>query len=291
MQSSHQVSPLPVPQTGRAFLEQPRRPGPDCGWRGPARRRGVRGNTAPLRCGSRSRESDPARSRPSRGPGPCCGRRPGASRRRSRPRTASEEVATATSPTASSAAAQGRRRAHLIRRSGSVAGTGADRQDGRASARDPRPGLRPSDSAAMGAFSRHFRTIVSRSRSILGLSVLGRTGSCSRTSRSVSSIGLGAERRAAGQQLEEDRPQGVDVDGRRDRLASALGLLGGHVAGRAHDRAGVGQAGRVEPSTRLARPKSVTSGTHRSPAAARRVPCSRILAGFKSRCRMPRWWA
>ena len=40
----------------------------------------------------------------------------------------------------------------------------------------------------------------------------------------------------------EDRPQAVDVGGRRDRAAAPDGLLGGHVGGRAQDRAGDGQA-------------------------------------------------
>ena len=48
----------------------------------------------------------------------------------------------------------------------------------------------------------------------------------------------GPERRPAGQQLVEDRPQGVDVR-RRARLPGlTAGLLGGHVAGRAHDQVG-----------------------------------------------------
>ena len=61
--------------------------------------------------------------------------------------------------------------------------------------------------------------------------------------------GRAPERRAAGQQLVEDRPQGVDVGERPDLLGLALGLLGGHVAGRAHDRVGPRQAAVARPAT------------------------------------------
>ena len=60
--------------------------------------------------------------------------------------------------------------------------------------------------------------------------------------------GLALERRAAGQHLVEDRPQGVDVGGRPDVPGMAAGLLGRHVAGRAHDLAGLGlPAVRLQP--------------------------------------------
>ena len=50
------------------------------------------------------------------------------------------------------------------------------------------------------------------------------------------------ERGAAGQEFVEVRPQGVDVGGGADVLGPAVGLLGGHVVGRAEDRLGPGQA-------------------------------------------------
>ena len=49
------------------------------------------------------------------------------------------------------------------------------------------------------------------------------------------------ERRPSGQHLVEDRAQGVDVGGRTDLVNSPPRLLGGHVTGRAQDRAGVSQ--------------------------------------------------
>ena len=55
------------------------------------------------------------------------------------------------------------------------------------------------------------------------------------------------ERRAAGQQLVEDRAQGVDVRGRADRLALAPGLLGRHVVGRPEDLTGLRLARLAEP--------------------------------------------
>ena len=55
---------------------------------------------------------------------------------------------------------------------------------------------------------------------------------------------IGPERRLAGQQLVEDHAERVDIDSRRDRLASALSLLGSHVARRPHDRAGRGESAR-----------------------------------------------
>ena len=49
------------------------------------------------------------------------------------------------------------------------------------------------------------------------------------------------ERRAAGEEFVEHRPQRVEVRRRADLLRLPLGLLGGHVAGRAQDRLGRGQ--------------------------------------------------
>ena len=51
---------------------------------------------------------------------------------------------------------------------------------------------------------------------------------------------LSLERRAPGQDLIEDRAQGIGIRGRSDVLGVPAGLLGGHVAGRAHDLTGLG---------------------------------------------------
>ena len=40
-----------------------------------------------------------------------------------------------------------------------------------------------------------------------------------------------------GEQLEQDRPQGIDIGRGADPVELPLGLLGGHVAGSAHDGA------------------------------------------------------
>ena len=93
-----------------------------------------------------------------------------------------------------------------------------------------------------GSFCRHFSAIVSTSR-----------GSARHQPRRRHRLGRldllerlqhrrPPERRAADQQLVQDRPQGVDVGERADLLGLALGLLGGHVAGRAQDRLGRRQA-------------------------------------------------
>ncbi len=50
------------------------------------------------------------------------------------------------------------------------------------------------------------------------------------------------ERGATGQKLVQDRPQRIDIRNRGQLLGFALGLLGRHVAGRSHDRAGAGVA-------------------------------------------------
>ena len=50
------------------------------------------------------------------------------------------------------------------------------------------------------------------------------------------------KRRSAGQALVQDRPERVDVGGRAHDVRSALGLFGGHVAGRAQNGAGRGEA-------------------------------------------------
>ena len=65
---------------------------------------------------------------------------------------------------------------------------------------------------------------------------------CSSVSRTVAPRNGGP----AGQQLVQDRAQGVDVGERPDLLGLALGLLGGHVAGRAQDRVGRRQAASVQ---------------------------------------------
>jgi hypothetical protein len=63
--------------------------------------------------------------------------------------------------------------------------------------------------------------------------------------------GLAEERRAAGEEFVQDRPERVDVDRRADLARLARRLLGGDVAGRPHYRAGlraaVGVLGVVEP--------------------------------------------
>ena len=59
---------------------------------------------------------------------------------------------------------------------------------------------------------------------------------------------LALEWRTAGEHLVKDRTQGVDVGRRTDVPALPARLLGGHVAGRAHDLAGLGVAVvRVDP--------------------------------------------
>src|SRR5438093_1556468 len=55
--------------------------------------------------------------------------------------------------------------------------------------------------------------------------------------------GLAAEGGPAGEQLVENRPEGVDVRPWADGLGPAGRLLGGHVTGRAEDRPGPGLAG------------------------------------------------
>ena len=55
----------------------------------------------------------------------------------------------------------------------------------------------------------------------------------------------GLKRRPAGEHLVEDRAEAVDVARRADLAPIAADLLGGHVARRADDRAGVRQAGVV----------------------------------------------
>ena len=75
-----------------------------------------------------------------------------------------------------------------------------------------------------------------------GSTARGRAGSCSSTCSSVSSGVAAAERRPAGEQLVQDRPQAVDVGRRRQPLLAA-GLLRGHVRRRADDRPGLRQAG------------------------------------------------
>ena len=55
------------------------------------------------------------------------------------------------------------------------------------------------------------------------------------TWRMVSIGAAGLERRPAGEQFVEDRPERVDVGGRADLLGLAAGLLGGHVRRRAED--------------------------------------------------------
>ena len=139
--------------------------------------------------------------------------------------------------------------------------------------------------APPGSFSRHFRQIVSRSRSTARPMPAGRVErAVLAPASSVSSTESPWNGGLPGQERIQDRAQAVDVGRRRDPL-SAAGLLGRHVGRCAEDRARLGQP--ESPSTRLARPKSVTCGS-----SCRRGPApSKDVAGFKSRCRMPRWWA
>ena len=136
----------------------------------------------------------------------------------------------------------------------------------RGTAAGRRPAPRPRRTACAGSFCRHFSAIVSRSR--------GTPRHQPRRRHRLGRLDLlerlqdrrPPERRAAGQQLVQDRPQRVDVGERADLPGLPLGLLRGHVAGRAQDR-----LGRVRPdsaSRLLARPKSVTLGV---PSAASRT--------------------
>ena len=90
-----------------------------------------------------------------------------------------------------------------------------------------------------------------------------------------------AERRAAGQTLVQDGPQGPHVGRRADRLRVAAGLLGGHVGRACPSPPREAVSPRRRP--RLASPKSATLG---SPSAA-----NRTLAGFRSRWTIPGSWA
>ena len=147
----------------------------------------------------------------------------------------------ATPPTRSGAAIVGRRGPHFAPRS-----QGPTR---RARIGSPSRNRRRSSASASadayrfaGSFCRHFSAIVSASR-----------GSARHQPRRRHRLGRldllerlqdrrPPERRAADQELVQDRPQGVDVGERADLLGLALGLLRGHVAGRAQDRLGRRQA-------------------------------------------------
>ena len=118
---------------------------------------------------------------------------------------------------------------------GRLAGPGSARRPASAPGRRPAP--RPRRSAARGSFSRHFRQIVSRSRSTRGIEPARRGRLLLQHLQQRVQRRLAAERRPAGQQLVEDRPQAVDVGGGGQRPFRAGGLLGGHVAGRADDGA------------------------------------------------------
>ena len=125
------------------------------------------------------------------------------------------------------------------------------------------------------------------------------TGSSCSTCRTVSMTVAAAERRAAGQQLVQDGPEGVDVaPPGRPRCPVAGGLLRGHVARRAHDRPR-SRSGAVPRACCLARPKSVILS--RQAVAVPRPDCDcrcrcrcslkQDVAGFRSRWTTPRSWA
>ena len=106
----------------------------------------------------------------------------------------------------------------------------------------PRPNPPPWRSAVAGSFCRHFRQIVSSSRGVFGCNCRGRTGSSDQHLHDRVQRGRPLERRPARQALVQDRPQRIDVRRRPDVRDLAAGLLRGHVARRAHDRAGRRQA-------------------------------------------------
>ena len=112
----------------------------------------------------------------------------------------------------------------------------------RSSARSAQAGYR-----SAGRFRRHFRQIISRSRGTRGPA--GTAGPAPPPAPVAACPSpSGAERRAAGQQLVQDRPERVDVGRRADRGGVPGRLLRGHVARGAEDRPGVRPAGvRVEP--------------------------------------------
>ena len=84
-------------------------------------------------------------------------------------------------------------------------------------------------------FSRHFSVIVSRSRAMCALSLRGLGGS-SWTTCIDEHPRVAAERQLAGQKLEKNHAQRVDVAAaRRRRVPSPAGLLGRHVGRRAED--------------------------------------------------------
>ena len=85
-----------------------------------------------------------------------------------------------------------------------------------------------------------FRMMASKVGGMDGLSSRG-AGGWSRTCLEATATGVSPEeRRATGDHLEEHDAERVDVAAGVD--ADALGLLGGEVGGRAHDRTGLGQA-------------------------------------------------
>ena len=145
------------------------------------------------------------------------------------------------------------------------------------------PGPRPARGRIVtpcGSFSRHFRQIVSRSRSTRRLIAAGGSGgSGSRTCSSVSSDRVAPERRPAGQQRVEDRAEAVDVGRRGDRPRVA-----GRPA-RGPCTAGVPRIGpgRVRSAVRLDPLGQPEVGDVRLPLA-RRAGCSRA-SGRGGGCR------
>ena len=93
--------------------------------------------------------------------------------------------------------------------------------------------------------------------------------------------GVTPERRAAGQERAQDRPQAVDIGHGRDRAFPARRLLGRHVGGRTEHGPSLGQlAVPFDP------PGQSEVGNERLAAFV-----DQDVEGFRSRCRMPRSWA
>ena len=167
-------------------------------------------------------------------------------------------VRTATPLIPTSAAAAGRRRAHFTARS----------HDPDRRARIGSPAQVPLQVVGQrrrrayrrrGSFSRHFRQIVSRSRSTRRLSRDGRLRRPLPHLLQRLQHRVAPERRPAGQQRVEDRPQAVDVGRRRDRPPAGPTACSGAMYCGVPTTAPESVSS-PSPSIRLASPKSVTCG-------------------------------
>ena len=94
-------------------------------------------------------------------------------------------------------------------------------------------------------------------------------------------VGRRRERVAAGEQLEEDDAERVHVRTRVDRRRAA---------GNARRCSGA-MYGRVPPKLPRCRPRAASAARLKSSSIGWPSSVSRTLAGFRSRCRMPRSWA